>query len=194
MALARTAEAAIGRRLEAASRWLAYAGGTILVAIALVTVVSIAGRALTGFGFRPIKGDFEIVEMGCAIAIFAFLPWAQIKRGHVTVDVFIQKLPARGQALLGFLGDLLLALAAFVILWRLWLGFGEKFPYGSEAMRGALGMGAKPFFVETSYELELPVWIPYAGALVGAAMFFVVALYTSWRALNWTIEGREQTP
>lgn len=192
MALAKRAQLRVGKVLEKLSRWLAYAGGSVLVAIALVTVVSIIGRALIPFGLKPIKGDFELVEMGCAMAIFAFLPWAQFRRGHVTVDIFIQNLPKRVQAFLGFVGDAALALAAYVILWRLWLGFGEKFPYGSDALRAALGFGSRPFFVETSYELELPVWIPYAVSLVGAALFFVVALYSVWRALNWVIEGQEE--
>ncbi len=181
----------MGRLMERLSRWLAYAGGAVLVALALMTVASIIGRALLPFGGRPIKGDFELVEAGCAIAIFAFLPWCQLKRGHVTVDIFIQLLSRRAQAFLGLLGDLLLALAAYVILWRLWLGFGEKFPYGSDALREALAMGSKPYFVETTYELEMPIWIPYAAALVGAAMFFAVSLYCVWRALNWVIEGQE---
>ena len=192
MAIAKRAQEKVGRRLEAASRWLAYAGGAVLVGIALTTVVSILGRALIPLGLKPIKGDFELVEMGCAMAIFAFLPWTQLKRGHVTVDIFISGLPSRGQAFLGFLGDALLAVAAYVILWRLWLGFGEKFPFGSDSLRGFLGMGARPFFVETTYELELPVWIPYLAALAGSAMFFIVALYTVWRSLNWVLDGREE--
>ncbi len=192
MAIAKDMQERVGRRLEALARGLAYLGGAVLVALALVTVTSIIGRALIPLGLGPIKGDFELVEAGCAIAIFAFLPWAQLRRGHVTVDIFIQSLPARTQAALGLVGDLLMAVAAGVILWRLWLGFGEKFPYGSDGLRAALGFGAKPYFVETTYELEFPVWIPYAAALVGAALFFVVALYAVWRALNWVIEGREE--
>ncbi len=192
MAIARGAERRVGRLMEGLSRWLAYAGGAVLVALALMTVASILGRALLPLGLRPIKGDFELVEAGCAIAIFAFLPWCQLKRGHVTVDIFIRTLPARAQAFLGLLGDLLLALAAWVILWRLWLGFGEKFPYGSGTLREALAMGSRPYFVETTYELEMPIWIPYAAALVGAGMFFAVSLYCVWRALNWVIEGQEE--
>ncbi len=192
MAIAKQAQVRVGKLLEASSRWLAYMGGAVLVALALLTVVSVIGRALLVWGGRPIKGDFELVEAGCAIAIFAFLPWCQLKRGHVTVDIFIQTLPARAQAFLGLVGDLLLALAAYVILWRLWLSFGEKFPFGGDGLRALLGMGARPFFVETTYELEMPIWIPYAVSLVGAAMFFIVSLYCVWRALNWVIEGREE--
>ena len=192
MAIAKQAQVRLGRRLEAACKWLAYVGGAVLVALAVMTVISIIGRALVGFGLRPIKGDFEMVEAGCAIAIFSFLPWCQMRRGHVTVDIFISRLSDRAKAVLGLIGDALLAVAAYIILWRLWVGFGEKFPYGGDGMRSALGMGSKPFFVETTYELELPIWIPYAAAIIGAGMFFLVAVYSVWRALNWVIEGREE--
>lgn len=191
MPLAKRAQTATGRVIDVLARLCAYMGGTVLVALALITTASIAGRALSGLGLRPITGDFELVEAGCAIAVFAFLPLCQLKRGHVTVDVLIHRLPHRAQAALGFVGDTIITAAAGFILWRLWLGFGEKFPYGSDAFRDALGMGYKPFFPETTYELQLPVWIPYALALVGAALFFVVSLYTMWRSLNWTLEGQE---
>lgn len=191
MTIAKQAEIAVGRRLEALTRWLAYAGGAVLVGLSLMTVASILGRAFIPLGLKPIKGDFELVEAGCAIAIFAFLPWCQMRRGHVTVDIFITLLPARMQALLGLVGDALLALAAYVILWRLWLGFGEKFPYGNDGFRKAFGMGSKPFFVETTYELEIAIWIPYGAALIGALVFFLAAAYSVWRAVNWVLEGQE---
>lgn len=192
MTIAKQAQLSVGRKLEAATRWLAYAGGGVLVALSLITVASIIGRALIPLGLRPIKGDFEMVEAGCAIAIFAFLPWCQMKRGHVTVDIFISRLPERMKAFLGLVGDSLLAVASYVILWRLWLGFGEKFPYGSDGIRNVFGMGTKPFFVETTYELEVAIWIPYAACLVGALLFFLASAYSVWRGINWVIEGQEE--
>lgn len=185
-------EAATGRVMEWLARWLAYFGGLILAGLGVMVCVSIIGRALDGFGLGPIKGDYELVEAGAAIAVFAFLPWCQLKRGHVSVDIVVQALPPRLKALSGLVGDILLTVVAFVIAWRLWLGFGEKFPYGSDALRGALGMGSRPFFPETSYELEIPVWIPYGLSFLGAALFFVTALYTVWRSLNWVLNGWEE--
>ncbi|MEO1153573.1 MAG: TRAP transporter small permease [Pseudomonadota bacterium] len=191
MAIAPQLEARVGAVLEGVARILAWCGGIILVAIAVLTVASITGRALIVIGLSPIRGDFELVEAGCAIAIFCFLPWCQLRRGHVTVDVLVARFPLRVQAALGLIGDTLIALAAGVILWRIWLGLGEKFPYGSDGLREAVGFGMRPFFVETTYELELPIWIPYAAATAGAAVFFIVALYTIWRSLNWTLQGAE---
>ncbi|WP_456390891.1 TRAP transporter small permease [Profundibacter sp.] len=194
MVLAKSVELRVGRWLEKITRTVAYGGGFVLALIALVTVASIIGRFFLFAGLGPIKGDYEIVEMGSAIAIFAFMPFAQFKRGHVVVDIFTSRLSERFQTFLGFAGDSLIALASGVLVWRFWLGLGEKIPYGSDIFRSALSMGYKPFFVETTYELSVPIWIPYALAFIGAALFFVVSLFTMWRSLNWTLEGREYQP
>lgn len=189
--LAPRAEYHAGRVLTRAAQILALSGGIVVIAMAMVTVVSVTGRALDWAGLRPVPGDFELVEMGCAIAVFSFLPWCQMRRAHVTVDILSERLGARMHALLGFVGDFALTICAGVVLWRLWLGFAEKFPLGSDGVRVALGMGEKPWFPETTYELQLPVWIPFGLTLLGAVLFFLVCLYSCWRSLNWALSGRE---
>lgn len=193
MALAAQARARTGRVIEGMAIGLAVLGGLVLCAMAVLTMMSITGRALIGFGLGPLRGDYELVANGCALAIFAFLPYCQLKRGHVTVDIFIAPLPARIRALFGLIGDALIALAATVITRQLWFGFGEKFPYGSDTLRTSLGMGYKPFFAETTYELEIPVWIPYGLALIGAVLFVLVSYYCVWRAAAWVLDGAEGT-
>jgi TRAP-type C4-dicarboxylate transport system permease small subunit len=185
----------IGRSVEAIARWLAYMGGGILAFLSVMTVVSIVGRALNGIGpFAPVRGDYEMVANGCAIAIFFFLPYCHLKRGHVTVDILIQRFSPRVQAVFGLLGDLAIAVASVIILRQLWLGFGEKFPYGSDALRAALSMGYKPFFPETTYELEVPVWSLYGIALLGAFVMVIVSLYAVVRAARWVAAGAEEHP
>jgi len=191
MALAASAEASVGRVLGWACRIMALGGGLALLAIAGLTVLSIAGRSLSAFGLGPIKGDFELVAHGAALAIFSFLPLCQLNRGHVTVDIVVDTLPPRIKAALGLLGDLVVTAIAVVILWRLWLGFGERWPGGSAALRKAFGFGPPPFFPETTYELEMPLYLPFGFAVGGAALFVIVCLYTVWRSLNWTLRGTE---
>lgn len=192
MQIAPAIEQKFGVGAEALARWLAYFGGAILVALALVTLASIMGRWINTGPIRSIAGDYELVENGVGIAVFAFLPWCQLNRGHVTVDIFTGNLPARGRSFTALIGDLLIAIVAFVLMWRFYLGFGEKFPYFSDQWRDRLSMGYKPFFPETTYELEIPVWIPQWLALIGAAAFFLVALYTVWRSWNRLARGEAQ--
>ncbi|MEM8977967.1 MAG: TRAP transporter small permease [Pseudomonadota bacterium] len=189
MQLAGQLETRVGRGLSQLARLFALFGGLLLVALGAMTVVSILGRRLFN---QPIQGDYELVANGCALAVFSFLPLCQLARSHVTVDLLVDRFSTRAKAVFGFLGDLLVTAASWIILRQLYLGFGEKFPYGSDAFRDAFKMGYKPFFAETTYELEIPVWIPYGIAVIGSTLFFVVCLYTVWRSLNWVLAGREE--
>ncbi len=161
----------------------------MLTAAAIMTIISIAGRAMIWAGFGPVPGDFELVELTCAVAVFSFLPWSQINRGQVTVDVLVDTFPPRLRAGFGIAGDT--AIAASVIAWRMWLGLGERLPMGSDTLRALLMLGDKPYYTETTFILRMPVWYGYALSMVGAAFFAVVCIYTVWRAVNWTIRGQE---
>lgn len=189
--IAPKAEAHTGQILKHMARWLAYAGGFVLTASAIMTVTSIIGRTFIWAGLSPVPGDFELVEIASVVAIFAFLPWGQINRGQVSVDILVDYFPSRLRAALGMLGDAALTLAATIIAWRLWLGFGERFPYGSDLIRDLFALGEKPFYVETTFILRMPVWVGYALSMIGASFFAVVCFYTLWRAINWTLRGQE---
>lgn len=153
---------------------LAISGGLLLTGLALMTVVSIVGRALIPLGLRPVTGDFEMVEMGCAVAIFAFLPWCQYSRGHVTVDVFVGLGPRWLFRFTQLTGDIVITLIAAVLLWRFWLGMSEMISNGQE-----------------TYLLGLPIWYGYVGGIVGAILFLAVSLYTVWRDINDLASGQE---
>ena len=191
MAVAPELEARVGRWLDIIAQGFALTGGLVLMGMAGITVVSVIGRALGSLGLSPVRGDFELVQLGCAIAVFSFLPLCQIRRGNVTVDILSERFGPRGHAVLGLIGNLALALCSTVIALQLARGFGEKFPHGGPGLRTAFGLGPPPFFPETTYELQLPVWIPFGLALLGAVLFALVCLYTVWRSLNWVADGRE---
>lgn len=183
---------AFGERLTTVAKWLAWFGGVILIAMALLTVVSIIGRALISIGLGPVKGDFELVATGCAIAVFSFLPWCQLERGHVSINILVDKKPPVLRRCLILTGDILIMVFAAVILWRLWLGFGEKFPYGSQGLRDALAFGYKPFSVEITYILGMPVWYGYFLCLFGAFFFLVTCFYTVCKSARRLFSGGER--
>lgn len=166
-------EAWVGRLALA----LALAGGTALVGMIVLTVVSVTGRGLIWAGLGPVPGDYEIVEMAAAFAIFAFLPWCQFKRGHVTVDLFLSAAGPKVNRAIDLVADILLTLAAGVIAWRLWLGLVDKYR-----------------FHETTFILQLPLWWGYAVALIGAGVFVAVGAFTILRsaeALRAALRGEE---
>lgn len=177
MGIAPEAEARVGVWIGTVAKGLALAGGAVLIGLVILTVVSIAGRSLISIGLRPISGDFELVEAGCAFAIFAFLPWCQYRQGHVTVDILSDRFTPGIQAFLVLLGNLLMTIVACLLAWRLLLGTFEKRLYN-----------------ETTFILLMPVWWGYALALIGAILFALVAAYTVWRSLNQLLRGHLAGP
>ena len=188
-ALAPGLERGTGRVLHAAARALALFGGVILAGVAAMTVVSVIGRALVGWGLGPVPGDFELVQIGCAIAVFSFLPWCQLHRGHVTVDLVVERFAPRVQAAFMVLGDAALAVLAMLMARQLWLGMVEKFcADANDAVFGWLwtlmGTAEAYCWVEATYELNLPVWWGYALGVIGAGLFALTALHSVWRSVN----------
>ena len=108
-----------GQAVLSLSRAWAILGGLVLVAMLLMTVLSVAMRATLGF---PIPGDYELVEIGTALAAFAFLPYCHQAGGNVLVDVFTNRAPERFKRGLGALSSLALALIGLVLLWQMTKG------------------------------------------------------------------------
>ena len=67
---------AFGRGLDAAARLFALLGGAVFTALTLLSLYSIVMRNLVG---SPIMGDWELVQMGCAVAIAACFPMCQMR-------------------------------------------------------------------------------------------------------------------
>jgi hypothetical protein len=99
---------AVLRRL---CRILAATGGIFLTGLTLVTVASVLGRALFD---TPVPGDFELVELGAAVAVSFFLPYCQIHEGNVIVDLCRQA--RKVIRILGRWGPALLVISA-ALLW-----------------------------------------------------------------------------
>lgn len=149
--------------IAAASRVLALAGGAIFAAITLMSAASVIGR-LAG---RPIQGDFELVQLGCAVAIACCLPYCQVQRGHIIVDFFTTRASHRARHALDALGALLLALVMALAAWR--------------TGAGAVAMKASN---ETSMIMGLPVWYAYALMTPAFALTALAALDAAWRDWN----------
>ena len=154
------------------ARITALLGGLVLIALILLTCVSIIGRALLSLGLGPVPGDFELVEMGVGFAVFAFLPWAQYARAHARVDLFTPAFSGWQNRLMDLIADAGLLVAALVILRQLWLGMSDKMSYQ-----------------ETSFILHMPLWYGYASALVGMVGWVFVAAYCTLRSARDLARG-----
>lgn len=163
----------LSRLADNLARYLALAGGIVLLVIVILTCVSIIGRALftAGICCGPIRGIYDYTEIGVGAAIFAFLPWCQFRTGHAAVDLFKSALPDIVNRVLNLIIDAGMLVFAALIAHRLWLGMLDKQRYG-----------------ETTLIAQVPVWIGYAACFVGALSFVVVAgfcVLRSGRNLVW---------
>jgi len=193
MGIAVNAEKRVERFANQLSKGLVFFGGAVLTALAFMTVLSTIGRAFVGLqiGLGPIPGDFELVEAGTAVSVFCFMSWCQLNQGHVTVDIFTNQFGQRANALLILIGNSLIFIVAFVIAWRLWMGFGEQVTWFSQPIRDLIGFGYKPFTNNTTYILGMPFWYSYLLSFIGAFCFALISAFTVWRSLN-DLLGRDK--
>lgn len=153
-----------GRFLLIVVTYLAICGGVVLLIIVVVNFFSIAGRVLFG---RPLTGDFELVEMGCAVAMFSFLPLCQFKSGNVIVDFFTIKLHTKKKALLNGMASFIFFMVAAFFSWRMIYGGIDMYKYNEQTML-----------------LQIPVWIPFIPAVFSFFVLTITCFYTFTRFMK----------
>jgi len=146
----------LGRIVQALAVAFALAGGAVLVAMTLATSASILGRWLFS---RPLPGDYELAQLGTAVAVAAFLPYCALRGGHVLVDFLTARAPARLRAALDALGNLAIAAIGFLVAWRLSVGLADLRAAG-----------------ETTMVLAIPTWWAYVPVAASFALLGVAAL------------------
>jgi TRAP-type C4-dicarboxylate transport system permease small subunit len=160
----------VGRAAAALSRAWAVLGGLLLLAIMLMTVASVAMRATLGF---PILGDFELVELGTAIAVFAFLPYCHQAGGNVVVDVFTNRAPERIKGGLAAVGSLVLLAVALLLLWRMAEGGHDFYRYH-----------------EVTTNLGIPRWWAFPPILISLTLLALVTLVSAVREVAAALGAR----
>ena len=166
----------IDRLMRSLAALLAILGGLALIAVVLATVASVSGRALLWAGLGPIRGDFELVELGTGFAVFAFLPWVQINRQHASVEILTMHMGNTANRVIDSLSDLLMLAIAVLLTWKHWDGTLDKFAYG-----------------ETTFIIQYPIWWAYASGLVGAVGFVLVSLWCVFLSVRALLTGQNLT-
>jgi TRAP-type C4-dicarboxylate transport system permease small subunit len=139
---------------------IAVLGGFLLLAMAGLVVVSVIGRR---FFNSPVNGDFELVSMGAAIAVFTFLPYTQARRGNILVDTFTGWLPARTNQLIDAFWDLVYAATMGFLAVCLVDGAYEHYRTGQTTM--LLQLIAWPAIALSAALMILLTWVALATAI-----------------------------
>ena len=115
------------RILFKVSKILTYIGGAALTFIMFLTVADVLGRA----GRRPILGTYELVSLSLAIVIGFSLPKISLDRGHVGMEILLEKLSKRKRAMLNTFTRIL-CIILFVIIGYNLLLIGQEFHTSGE--------------------------------------------------------------
>lgn len=159
-----SAEARLGAWIEGLSRAAAMAGGFLLIGVMSMTVVSVIGR----YAFNaPIPGDYEITELVCGVAVFAFFPYCHIRNANIVVEFFTAKLSPRRKTMLDSVHNFAFTVVAGLIAWRLFVGGMHKLADG-----------------ETTLFLDIPIHWGYFPALLGAVLLTAVCVWVFYRHLR----------
>lgn len=160
-----------GRRLYAASRVSALMGGTLFMLMIGMSLVSIVGRKLFAL---PVPGDFEVLQMGAAVASATFFSYCQMVDGHVRVDFFTNWLPLRLRSLLDGIAALLMGAVALLIAWRTGVAAVASYESG-----------------EASLMLGWPGWVSIALIVPAFVLFSTTSLYIAGRRFRIMAGGAQ---
>ena len=168
----------IGRFLDRVCATVAILGGAVVVVIVLVSSLSVLGRSvpqLVGMRGTGVPGDVELVQLGCAVAIYCFLPLCQLRRSNVLVGIFTRHLAPRWRAMFDLFANLVFLSLATTLALALGWGVAEKFDNN-----------------DTSMMLRIPEGWPFAAALIpswllGLAIFYSVLRTVAEIRLNRAI-------
>lgn len=138
------------------TRALALVGGALLIVTIIITLVSVIGRY--GFGM-PVPGDYELVEITCAIGVFLFFPYTHAVNGNITAEFFTANLSKRRQRILDAANDIVFMIVALLLTWRLAHGLMDKFATG-----------------ETTILIRIPLWWAYCFAVLSMFLLAIVCL------------------
>ena len=104
------------RILLRVSKILNYIGGAALTFMMCLTVADVLLRAVG----RPILGTYELVSLTLAIVIGFTIPKVSLDRGHVYMEILLEKLSTRDKAIMNtftrILGIVLFAIIGYNLL------------------------------------------------------------------------------
>jgi TRAP-type C4-dicarboxylate transport system permease small subunit len=137
------------------SRWAQVVAGVALTGIMGITVTDVILRSFN----RPVVGSYEIVALLGAVVIAFSLPFTSWVRGHIFVDVLVQKLPRTSRKGVHYATRVLGIVLFFLISWNL-------FKMGSDLQKSG----------EVSPTLQIPFYPIVYGVGIACLLQFLVLL------------------
>ena len=153
------------------ARIWAILGGAILLSIVAVTVINVGAFALdrlarlAGESVSALPGYEDYVRLAVGAAVPMLLPWCQVQRGHLAVDLFLSRAPDAFKRAIDRLSLLLMAALSLFLAYWMTLGLLETRDDG--ALSRVLGWQEWPFYITGILSLSLWSVVALAQAING---------------------------
>ena len=145
--------------LERIVLWWALAGGIGLLAIVGATAFNIGAFALDmvarsfGGNVAAFPGYEDFVRLMVSAAALMLFPYCQLRRGHVAVDLFVERMPVRLQRLVDAVS--LIGMTLLVLFLLYWMTIGMVETRDDHAVSRVLGWPEWPFYLPGLVSLAL---------------------------------------
>jgi TRAP-type C4-dicarboxylate transport system permease small subunit len=158
----------VGGFVERVITGWALLGGIVLLCVVGVNVGSVVGAII----WKPFPGDFELTEMGTAVAVFAFLPYCQLSDANVTADIFTSGASDRWKAIFRLAASVAALAFGLILCWRMY--------------DGLLDQKADHY---TTAILQIPHWIAFVPILVSLGLLVLASALTLSESLRRATGG-----
>ncbi|MBP8695935.1 MAG: TRAP transporter small permease [Syntrophobacterales bacterium] len=153
----------IGKTLDWAASMF---NGLSAAAVVFIMLLTCADVVLRFFG-RPVPGAYELVGYSGAVIVAFALARTSVERGHIAVELLVDRLPGRPRSLVEAVGSLAGAVLFGLLTW-------QSRVYASDLMESG----------DVSLTLGMPTW-PFVYAVgAGTALLTAVLLLDALRHLK----------
>jgi len=140
--------------------------GLSAAAVVFIMLLTCADVVLRFFG-RPVPGAYELVGYSGAVIVAFALARTSVERGHIAVELLVDRLPGRPRSLVEAVGSLAGAVLFGLLTW-------QSRVYASDLMESG----------DVSLTLGMPTW-PFVYAVgAGTALLTAVLLLDALRHLK----------
>lgn len=152
------------------SKAMNFVAQIVLLIIMFLITLDVFGRF---FFNKPIKGTFELTELGLALMVFFGLAITHWHKGNVDIDFLIEKLSKKSQVIVDSIINAVITISVFIVSWKM-LEYAHRVSV-SNTVTG---------------DLRLPVSI---FIVIGALGMFTFGLVALVRLINLITKGDEKS-
>jgi TRAP-type C4-dicarboxylate transport system permease small subunit len=140
---------------------LAVVAGARVVLLAALVVVDVAARSLRIF---TLPWSLEATEYMLYAVTFLGAPWVLRERGHIAIELVVERLPARARAATEALAELAGAVICALLLYYACRVVWQSYESG----------------ISVQKSFSFPEWVAYAG--IPPVMLILLGIYLRWLA------------